>query len=130
MLKSHNPNTIAPPIVPTYVNAMEAPADCRWLYVSGQVGVDRIGKTIPDYEGQCRQVWTNVVGLLSSAGMTVGDIVKMNAYVVSGQEMAVYGAIRGEYLKGHKPASTMIAVPALLKPEYLIEVEVIAAVAK
>jgi len=130
MLKAHNPETTAPPLVPTYVNAMEAPADSRWLYVSGQVGVDRSGKTIQDYEGQCRQVWTNVVALLSSAEMTVNDIVKMNAYVVSGQEMAVYGRIRGEYLNGHKPASTMIAVTGLLKPEFLIEVEVIAARAK
>jgi enamine deaminase RidA (YjgF/YER057c/UK114 family) len=127
MLKAHNPNTIAAPLVPTYVNAMEAPAGSRWLYVSGQVGVDPAGKTVPDYEGQCRQIWTNIIELLKSADMTVNDIVKMTAFVVSGQSMPSYGKIRGEYLKGHKPASTMIAVPALLKPEFLIEVEVIAA---
>lgn len=127
MLKAHNPDSISPPLVPTYVNGIEVPPNARWLSVSGQVGVDRSGQVLPTYEEQCAQVWRNIVAILGSAAMEVSDIVKMTAYVVHGQDMAAYGRIRGEFLKGHRPSSTMITVPALLRPEMLIEVEVNAA---
>jgi 2-iminobutanoate/2-iminopropanoate deaminase len=126
MFKAHNPEQIAQPLSPTYVNAMEVAAGGRWLYVSGQLGIDPSGATVRDYEGQCHRVWMNILELLASANMTVGNIVKMNAFVVHGQDMAAYGRIRGEYLAGHKPASTLIAVPALARPEFLVEVEVVA----
>lgn len=126
MFKIHNPPSIAQPLSPTYVNAMEVASGGRWLYVSGQLGVDPSGKTVPDYEGQCHRVWMNLLELLVSAKMQPSDIVKMNAFVVHGQDMAAYGRIRGEYLKGHRPSSTLIAVPALARPEFLVEVEVVA----
>lgn len=125
MFKVHNPTTIAQPLLPTYSNGLEAPPNARWLFISGQVGVDKDGKVLPDYAAQCRQIWVNITEILKSANMTVNDIIKMTAYVVHGQNMAAYGKIRSEFLAGHRPASTMITVPALLTPEMLIEVEVI-----
>ncbi|MGO4392349.1 RidA family protein [Variovorax sp. M-6] len=127
MLKIHNPPTIAPPLLPTYSNGIEAPANARWLYTAGLVGVDKAGNAIAGFENQAEAIWQGLVAVLESADMTVNDIVKMNAFVVHGQDMRSYGAVRKKYLGEHKPASTMITVPALLSPDYLLEVEVIAA---
>jgi enamine deaminase RidA (YjgF/YER057c/UK114 family) len=61
------------------------------------------------------------------AGMEASDIVKLTAYVVGTENYPAYAAARVRHLGDHKPASTAICVPALLKPEWLIEVELIAA---
>lgn len=127
MLKIHNPTTIAAPLLPTYSNAIEVPANARWLYTAGLVGVDKDGKPVSGFENQAETIWQGLVALLESAGMTVNDIVKMNAFVVHGNDMRSYGAIRKKYLGDSKPASTMITVPALLSPDYLLEVEIVAA---
>lgn len=127
MLKVHNPSSIAPPLLPTYSNGIEVPANARWLYTAGLVGVDKDGKSIAGFENQAEAIWQGLVAILTSADMTVQDIVKMNAFVVHGEDMRSYGAIRKKYLGEHKPASTMITVPALLSPDYLLEVEIIAA---
>ena len=127
MLKAHNPKTIAAPLAPSYCHGMEVPPNARWLYTAGEVGVDANGDVVAGFEAQCRQVWTNIIEILRSAEMSAGDIVKMHAFVVAGCDMMAYATIRSEFLGGHKPASAAIYVPALLKPELLIEVDVTAA---
>jgi enamine deaminase RidA (YjgF/YER057c/UK114 family) len=127
MLKIHNPTSIAPPLLPTYSNGIEVPANARWLHTAGLVGVDLEGKPAAGLERQAELIWEGLIALLKSADMSVTDIVKMNAFVVHGQDARAYGAIRKRYLGDHKPASTMIYVPALVSPDFLLEVEVIAA---
>ncbi|MGD9945077.1 MAG: RidA family protein [Burkholderiaceae bacterium] len=127
MLKIHNPSSICPPLLPTYSNGMEVPPNARWLHTAGLVGVDKSGKPAAGMERQAELIWEGLVAILASAGMSVSDIVKMNAFVVHGQDARAYGAIRQRYLGDHKPASTMVYVPALISPDFLLEVEVIAA---
>ena len=127
MLKVHNPKSISPPLAPSYVHGMEVPANARWLFTAGEVGVNRKGKPMRGFEAQCRQVWRNIVKILASADMGAEDIVKMHAFVVAGNDMMAYARIRGEFLGKHKPASAAIYVPELLLPELLIEVDVTAA---
>lgn len=127
MLKVHNPSSICPPLLPTYSNGIEVPANARWLHTAGLVGVDKEGRPTEGLEQQAETIWQGLVAILHSADMDVTDIVKMNAFVVLGQDARVYGAVRKKYLGEHKPASTMLYVPALLSPDYLLEVEVIAA---
>ena len=60
--------------------------------------------------------------------MTVADIVKLTAYIVSDDVYPAYAAVRNRYFQGiPMPASTAIYVPKLVMPEWLIEVEMIAA---
>ena len=127
MLKIHNPATIAAPLLPTYSNGIEVPPNARWLYSAGLVGVDKDGKVVSGFDNQAETIWKSLTALLANADMSVSDIVKMTAYVVHGQDMKGYGAIRKKYLGDHRPASTMITVPALLSPDYLLEVEIVAA---
>lgn len=127
MLKIHNPTSICPPLFPTYSNGIETSPNARWLHTAGLVGVDMEGKPGAGLERQAELIWKGLIAILESADMSVTDIVKMNAFVVQGQDASAYGAIRKRYLGDHKPASTMIYVPALVSPDFLLEVEVIAA---
>jgi 2-iminobutanoate/2-iminopropanoate deaminase len=127
MLKVHNPNSIAAPLAPSYCHGMEVPPNARWLFTAGEVGVDASGAVVDGFEAQCRLVWTNIIEILRSADMSASDIVKMHAFVVAGCDMMAYANIRSEFLGDHKPTSAAIYVPALLKQELLIEVDVTAA---
>ena len=126
MLTPHTPPTIAPPAA-LYVHGMEAPANARWLLISGQVGVHPDGRTGRDAREQAEIVWANIVAILASAGMGVRDIVKLTSYVVGREHLAPLREVRERILAGHKPASTLLIVAGLAQPQWLVEVEVYAA---
>ena len=98
----------------------------RTLYVAGQVGVAPDGSVSPSFEGQVRQAWANVLGVLAASNMEVTDLVKVSAFLTSPDNYAAYAAIRGEFLGDHKPASTLLVVSALARPGWMFEVEAIA----
>jgi len=126
MLTPHTPPTIAPPAA-IYAHGMEAPANARWLFVSGQVGVHPDGRVGRDAREQAEIVWSNIVAILASAGMGVRDIVKLASYVVGREHLAPLREVRERVLAGHKPASTLLIVAGLAQPQWLVEVEVYAA---
>lgn len=122
----HNPEGVPSPIS-SYSHGVEVPSDARWLTVSGQIGVDFDGNVGADVAAQSELVWRHTKVILEDAGMTVSDIVKMTAYLVDPADLAAYGAVRTRYLGEHRPASTLIYVSALVKPEIRVEIEVTAA---
>lgn len=126
MNKYHNPEGVAAPIS-AYSHAVEVRSGARWLTVSGQIGIDSEGKLGSDTAAQSELVWHNIQRILESAGMGIGDIVKMTAYLVNSADVAEYGAVRTRFLGEHRPASTLIYVSGLAKPEVTVEVEVVAA---
>lgn len=126
MAVPHNPPGIASPAA-LYVHGMEVAPGARWLYVSGQVGTRPDGSVPADAGEQAEIVWGNLVAILASAGMDVHDIVKITSYVVAPDHLAPLRAVRERVLAGHKPASTLLVVAALARPELLVEVEAYAA---
>ncbi|MEO3428754.1 RidA family protein [Pelagibius sp. CAU 1746] len=124
--KAHNPASIGAPIG-AYVHGLETPPNARLLHVSGQVGIADDGSVPPDAEGQARIVWRNIEAILESAGMDIGDIVKMTAYLTDPADLAAYGSVRTAVLGDFRPTSTLVFVSALVKPELKVEVEVVAA---
>jgi enamine deaminase RidA (YjgF/YER057c/UK114 family) len=125
-MKIHNPPTIADPIG-TYSHGIEVPPNARWLYVAGQIGIRKDGSVPATVEGQSEIAWQNVVAILAAAGMRVTDIVKMTQFLVNLEDFPKYAATRARFLAGHRPASTGLVIRSLVKPEYLVEVEVVAA---
>jgi enamine deaminase RidA (YjgF/YER057c/UK114 family) len=125
-MKIHNPPAIADPIG-TYSHGIEVPPNARWLYVAGQIGMRKDGSVPPTVEAQSEVAWQNVVAILASAGMKVTDIVKMTQFLVNLEDFPKYAATRAKFLAGHRPASTGLVIRSLVKPEYLVEVEVVAA---
>lgn len=125
-MKSHNPSTIAAPIG-TYVHGIETPPGARLLHVSGQIGMKADGTIPADAGAQAEVTWANIVEILKSADMTVSNIIKMTAFLTDPNDLAAYGAARNAALGDVRPTSTLIYVPALVKPELKVEVEVVAA---
>jgi Putative translation initiation inhibitor, yjgF family len=105
--------------------------DAELVFLSGQVAWDANGDLVGkgDHAAQAAQIARNIEAALAAAGATPADIVKQTIYVVD-YTPDVASAIFAALAEGRPepPASTLIAVPALFAPDYLIEVEVIAAV--
>jgi enamine deaminase RidA (YjgF/YER057c/UK114 family) len=106
------------------------------VYLSGQVSSDASGKLIGegDFEAQAEQVFRNLKIAIEAAGGTMGDIVKLNIYLVAEVDQAgvpKLRAIRDRYVNVEQPpASTLIVVSRLARPGWLVEIEAVAALAE
>ena len=127
MHKRHNPETVVEAFGKGYSQAMEIDPNKRWLFTAGQVGVAPDGNTLDSIEGQVAQTWANIIALLNEGGMGIDDIVKITGYIVGKENFSAYAAGRKKALGEASPASTAIIVPALAMPQWLVEIEVIAA---
>ena len=122
------PDGIMSPFNNAYSHGVVIPPNARVLHVAGQVGVAPDGTCSNDPAEQSEQIWKNLTAILNDADMTVADIVKMTAYIVSDDVYPEYAAVRNRYFGDMQPpASTAVYVPKLIMPEWLIEVELIAA---
>ena len=126
MIKLYNPADVAPPFS-SYSHAAEAPADWRWLHVSGQVGITTDGTVLEGFEAQAAQAWKNIRAILADAGMSPADIVKANVFLTDSSQVAASRIARDAALDGAAPASTLFVVAGLADPSWLVEIEVIAA---
>jgi 2-iminobutanoate/2-iminopropanoate deaminase len=122
----YDPAAIAAP-GPTYHHAVEIPAGARVIHVSGQIGQKKDGSVPATIEEQSEVVWGNIQAILADAGMDVSNLVKITSYVTKHENFAKYAAVRAKYLGTNRPASTGLVVSALVRPEWLIEVEAVAA---
>ena len=125
MLTAHNPDTIAPPVA-FYSQGIEVPAGARTLHIAGVVGITPEG-TIPiRFEAQHRRIWLNVIEILKSANMGVEDLVRLNVFSLDPSDVFMVSDGRQEFLNGHKPVSTYLAVKGLARPEFLVEMDAVA----
>ncbi len=99
----------------------------RVVYCSGQVSVDEEGRTLDpgDMVAQFHQALDNLEKVLSKAGLTLADVVRLNYYTTDVPAFLAAVPLIGERLKaaGCKPASTLLGVARLAQPEWLIEIE-------
>lgn len=110
-----------------YSDAIECAPNSRLLFISGTPGVRPDG-TLPDgVTAQAEQVWENIFSALHKAGMSLADLVKITQYLVRSEDLPAYVAVRTRALGEARPTSTLLVVPALVRPSYLVEVEAIAA---
>lgn len=120
-----NPSTVAAPLG-LYSQGVVAPAGGHWLHVAGQVGVLPDGRLAEGFEAQARAAWANLVAVLAEAGMGVQHLVKLNTYLVSATDLPLLAKVRSEYQGEARPASTLVIVQALARPEWLFEVDAVA----
>ena len=129
MRRHLSPETMPPPF--GYSQVVDAPAG-RIVYLSGQIPFDAEGELVGegDFEAQTHQVFRNLSAGLEAAGAGWSDVVKLTYYVVDVSRAASMRAIRDEYIDTeHPPASTLVQIGALFRPDVLIEVEAVAVVA-
>ena len=131
MFVRHNPPTIASIGAPLSWGLEVGATPRRMLYVSGQVGTDADGKVPPDFLDQAKLTWENVGAVLRSAGMTSANIVRTGIFVTPAVEMTdtvrlAFNKLRMDFLGDNRPASTMICIHALMRPEWLLEIDAVA----
>ena len=126
MNKILNPGTVHAP-VSSYSHGVEVPPGARWLYVAGQVALTPDGKVPEKFAEQCELVWANLGNVLAAGGMTARDLVKLTVFMLRDEDLPAFREKRDRFLAGHRPATTLIFVKALGRPQWLIEIEAIAA---
>ena len=110
-----------------YSHAAEVVAPSRVLFISGQFGVAPDGRLPTDFGAQCEHAMDNVEALLAAAGMITANIVKLNYYATRAADFPILVQIRQRrWAFDPAPSVTAIAVSALARPEYLIEIEAMA----
>lgn len=121
-----NPDSIAPPFS-AYSQGVLTDGPQRWLHVSGQVGIRPDGTLEEGFEAQAEQALANVLAVLAEAGMSKDDIVKLDVFLTRPSDLKAWRAIRDRTLDGHLAASTLLIVAGLASPDWLLEVQAVAA---
>jgi enamine deaminase RidA (YjgF/YER057c/UK114 family) len=105
----------------------------KTVHVSGQVSVNEKAEVVGkgDFRAQVEHTFENLKVALATAGASLSDVVKITYYVVDLKPELVphLREIRRKYLDpNHPPASTLVGVAALVVPDWLVEIEVVAVV--
>src|SRR5215468_5064670 len=104
----------------------------RLIYLAGQVANEPDGSVSRpgDWRRQAEKVYENIGHVLRAAGATPASVVKETTWVLSIDAWREPRTpIRRAFYKGDVPASTLVEIPGLANPDYLVEIEVIAAIA-
>ncbi|MGH9323816.1 MAG: RidA family protein [Vicinamibacteria bacterium] len=99
------------------------------LFIAGQVSFDSQGNLVGenDMRAQVRQVLENLKKVLASQKADFSNVVKINIFTTDIERFREAAEVREEYFKGHSPASTLVQIVRLARPELLVEIEAIAA---
>jgi enamine deaminase RidA (YjgF/YER057c/UK114 family) len=120
------PAAIRPPFA-NYSHALEVPAGHRLVFASGQLGINRDDRIPEDAGAQAELCFQAIGAILAAAGMTHADIVRINAFVTDRAHLKAYMEVRDRHVGSPPPASTLVIVSGFARPEFKVEVEVIAA---
>ena len=126
MPRFFNPPTVREPFNP-YSHGAEVQAGGRLIFLAGQVGVTPDGTMPEDFETQTENTYRNIEAILKDAGMGFENIVKLTTFIIDPDDLPKMREIRKSFLGDHRPAHTLLCVSRLADPEFLIEVEGVAA---
>jgi len=127
-VKRTNPPELSKPT--GYTHVVEVTGPSKTIYISGQIAYDKAGNIVGagDMKAQAEQVFKNLQTALTAAGATFSDVVKMNSYISDMSKVQAVRDVRTRYFGETTPASTFVQVAGLVRPELLLEIEVVAVV--
>jgi 2-iminobutanoate/2-iminopropanoate deaminase len=127
-VKRTNPAPLSKPTGYTHVVEVTGPA--KTVYIAGQIAFDKDGTIVGagDMKAQAEQVFKNLQAALDAAGAKFSDVVKMNTFITDMSKAPAVREVRARYFGETTPASTLVQVAALARPELMLEIEVIAVV--
>ena len=128
MITELSPASIAPPFA-RYAHGVRVPAGHDLVVTSGQLGLRPDGTVPDDVREQAAICFANLGAILGEGGMGVGDVVHLRAFVTDRAHMAGYMTARDEWLGAvtRLPGSTLLIVSGFTRPEFKVEIEVVAA---
>lgn len=92
--------------------------------MSGTAPVEPDGSSTPgDAAPQARRCFAIILAAIEELGGTPADVVRTRMYIVDPADADAVGAVHGEVFRDVRPASTMVVVAGLLRPEWRIEIE-------
>ena len=102
----------------------------RIIWLAGQVGAsDATGRSLAgDFDGQVREIFSRLSQTLAEAGGTLADMVTMTVFITDARYGDRFTQLRKEILGDNFPASALITVAGLARPELLVEVQGIAVI--
>jgi enamine deaminase RidA (YjgF/YER057c/UK114 family) len=115
---------------PSYSHVVTVAGAQKLIYVAGQLARDIDGNCVGkgDMRAQMEQTFKNLDACLKAAGATWADVVKTNTFVTDFDEFQKHGDVRMRYFGVATPTSTTVQVSRLAGPDFMIEIELIAAV--
>jgi enamine deaminase RidA (YjgF/YER057c/UK114 family) len=123
--------TINPAVLHTpagaYSHIVQVPGDARWTVLSGQIGLSPDGSVPDGIEAETEQTYANIKTALGVTGLGLEDVVKFTVYLTNAAFIEPFFGVRARVLGTHRPASTLLIVSGLMKPEWHIEIDCIAA---
>jgi enamine deaminase RidA (YjgF/YER057c/UK114 family) len=125
-----NPPELGTP--PGYSQVVDVSAG-RIIFIAGQTAVDRDGNVIgkDDFAAQATQVFCNLAIALDAAGCTAANLVKLTVYLTDMDNLTRYREARNRFFASvtptAAPAVTLVEVAKLYGPDFMIEIEAIAA---
>jgi len=125
-MRSLNPNTIHRPFA-NYAHGVEVEAGSRFVFCSGQLGINKDGGVPDAVEDQARLCFLAIAAILREADMSLADVVRLNAYVSSAEYLGGYMKVRDQFVGKPPPASTLMIVQGFARPEFKVEIEAVAA---
>ena len=112
-----------------FSQGIEAPAG-RMVFVAGQVALDKEGDVIGvgDPAKQTEAALENMKLVLAEAGATLDDVVRLTVFMTDMRNFPAIQEVRARYFPKDPPASTTLAITALVNPNLLVEIDAIAVV--
>ena len=129
---------VHPPFA-NYSHGVIVPPGKRLLFLSGQLGITADQHVPEDAEEQAGVIFGAIKRLLAEGGMTPHDVVRINAFVTDREYLTPYMNARDRFLSSSTaeddgsgdsaipPASTLVVVSGFSRPEFKVEVEIVAA---
>ena len=132
-IRIYNPGTLGTPLG-QYSHISRARAS-EYLFIAGMVASDKTGAIIgkDDFDAQARQVFDNVRAALESAGASFRNVVQFTTYLVDPRLIEKFMAFRkrefpGMFAGAPYPPNTLLIIHQLVRKEFLIEVQTVAAI--
>lgn len=130
MSKRINPPELGSP--PGYSQIVEVTAG-RIIFIAGQTALDRDGNVVGrnDFAAQAEQVFQNLAIAIRAGGCTPADLVKLTVFLTDMDNLGRYREVRNRFFASvtppAAPAVSLVEVSKLYGPDFLIEIEAIAA---
>ena len=104
----------------------------EFLFIAGQVGVSKDGKTPEDFDAQCAATFANIEAALKSCGAGFGNVVEFTTYLVHSQDIPRFMQFRLRefprlFANGAYPPNTQLVIDRLVQEQFLVEVQTVAA---
>lgn len=124
-----NPKSISKPFS-NYSHVVTAEGAQKLVFCAGQVASDVDGNVLPpdDFDAQAKMVMQNLTEALAAGGAKLSDVTKVTIYICNPHDVAKARGILQTYFEGNPPGSTLCILRGLANPNFLLEIEAIAAV--